>query len=585
MCLFYISNNILNYILTDKVSNLLGAIQRHEIEKYCIDMKRTFLGCSLDGDSAFEVVNRNIQTRELYFAGERGCYWRASHYSYQNSLTKIKMKGNLSKDIPEKLGVKQGRNKSSDHYKVYIAPLLDTLETADLGVWVGPVNVSVSGVADDVYLMSDNQTKLQSLLDIAAFYGKMYRIEYGASKTKITVVGSEVDSSYFSDISPWKMNGETVEIVEDNEHLGQIVSGKSQEQKNVDLRIAKARKCLFGLLGSSFAFKCNLSPVLKLHIFRMYISPVMCSGLSSFALQKTQMEPLVLFERKLIKSILKLSSTAPTTAIYFLTGELPVEGKIHKDVFSNFFSIWNNPDTKIHELIKYLLKTSADNSRTWAIFLRHLCKRYGLEDPLVYLSRDPPARSAWKELVSTKITAYFERKLRAAASTNRRMNFLNTYTCNLKGRHHPSLSNMITTWDVKRSRAHLKFLSGNYLTYEVKAEQTGGSSICKICQTGSVETVSHIISSCSGMATERDKLFLDLRNLCTLTKNNLSLDNFMHSENVLTQFILDPTSLNLSMRVSLQDPIVSAFYRLSRDICFILDKTRLKLLDELSGKK
>ena len=341
----------------------------------------------------------------------------------------------------------------------------------------------------------------------------------------------------------------------------------------------------FGLLGSSFAFKCFLSPVLKLHIFRMYISPVMCSGLSSFALQKTQMEPLVLFERKLIKSILKLSSTAPTTAIYFLTGELPVEGKIHKDVFSNFFSIWNNPDTKIHELIKYLLKTSADNSRTWAIFLRHLCKRYGLEDPLVYLGRDPPARSAWKELVSTKITAYFERKLRAAASTNRRMNFLNTYTCNLKGRHHPSLSNMITTWDVKRSRAHLKFLSGNYLTYEVKAEQTGGSSICKICQTGSVETVSHIISSCSGMATERDKLFLDLRNLCTLTKNNLSLDNFMHSENVLTQFILDPTSLNLSIRVSLQDPIVSAFYRLSRDICFILDKTRLKLLDELSGKK
>ena len=63
--------------------------------------------------------------------------------------------------------MKQGRNKSSDHYKIYIAPLLDTLDDADLGVWVGPVNVAVSGVADDVYIMSDNQTKLQSLLDIA----------------------------------------------------------------------------------------------------------------------------------------------------------------------------------------------------------------------------------------------------------------------------------------------------------------------------------------------------------------------------------------------------------------------------------
>ena len=104
----------------------------------------------MDGDSAFEVVNRDIQTRELYCAGERGEFWRASHYSYQNTITKIKMNGKLSRDIVEHLGVKQGRNKSSDHYKVYIAPLLDTLDSTDLGVWIGPVNVSVSGVADDI---------------------------------------------------------------------------------------------------------------------------------------------------------------------------------------------------------------------------------------------------------------------------------------------------------------------------------------------------------------------------------------------------------------------------------------------------
>ena len=50
--------------------------------------------------------------------------------------------------------------------------------------------MSVSGVTDDVYPMTDNQTKLQALSDIASHYGQMYRITYGASKTKITVVGS-----------------------------------------------------------------------------------------------------------------------------------------------------------------------------------------------------------------------------------------------------------------------------------------------------------------------------------------------------------------------------------------------------------
>ena len=67
-----------------------------------------------------------------------------------------------------KMTGKQGRNKSSDHYKIYIAPLLDILENANLGVWIGNINVGVSGVADDVYLMSDKQTKLQSLLNIAS---------------------------------------------------------------------------------------------------------------------------------------------------------------------------------------------------------------------------------------------------------------------------------------------------------------------------------------------------------------------------------------------------------------------------------
>ena len=178
--------NVNQYGFTESVSYLLGAVQRHEVEKHCIDMKTTFFGVSLDGDSAFEVVNRNIQTRELYFAGERGQYWQASHNSYQSSQTCIKLKGKLSRKFTELKGVKQGRNKSSDHYKLYIAPLLDTIERANLGVWIGNICVSVSAVADDIYPMTDNKDKLQALLDIAEEYGKMYRIQYGAAKAKIT---------------------------------------------------------------------------------------------------------------------------------------------------------------------------------------------------------------------------------------------------------------------------------------------------------------------------------------------------------------------------------------------------------------
>ena len=54
------------------------------------------------------------------------------------------MNNKLSRKFEETAGVKQGHINSSDNYKIYINPALDTLDTSTLGVWVGPINVSVS---------------------------------------------------------------------------------------------------------------------------------------------------------------------------------------------------------------------------------------------------------------------------------------------------------------------------------------------------------------------------------------------------------------------------------------------------------
>ena len=443
------------------------------------------------------------------------------------------------------------------------------------------INVGVSGVADDVYLMSDRQTKLQAQLDIASHYGKMYRIKYGADKTKVTVVGSEIDQNYFMDVKPWIMDKEVVKVVTDNEHLGQIVSGKNQENKNVDLRLEKGRKNLYSFLGAGFSYKCLLSPVLKLHIYRTFTCPIARSGLSSFALRTAQLEPLSLFQRKTLKSILKLSLTAPTPAIHFLTGELPIEGMVHRDIFSVFYSIWANPDSKIYEIVKYLLEISSENSRTWSTHVRHLSEKYGLEDPLSCLRRDPPSKSTYKEMIATRITAHYEQTLRQSAEGNDMMQYLNVSTFGLRGRRHPALSNLITTQEVKQSRPHMKFLAGNYLTYKIKSDQSGGSPRCRICQSGCDETICHVISSCEALSIERKRLLIEFDQLCKKTKNQISFDDILKSEEKLCQFIIDPTSLNLQSRVSLSDPLVPVFYKLARDFCYIIDKTRIGLLKEL----
>ena len=265
---------------------------------------------------------------------------------------------------------------SSDHYTVYNGPVLDTLENATLGVWIASVNTVITGVADDDFLMSDDPTKLQGLIEIAEHYGNRYRITYGASKTKITVSGPEIDRIYYRDTTPWRMGGSIIKVVEDNEHLGQVISGLNQIEKNVDLRLKKGRGSLFSLLGPAFSYRCLLSPVVKLHLYRTFTFPILRSGLSSFTLRQTSLQPII-FQRKSLRSILQLSKCSSIPALHFLTVELPIKGKIHRDVFSLFFSIWSNPE-------------STENSRTWSIFIRQLSVMYGLTDPLQCLQSNPP---------------------------------------------------------------------------------------------------------------------------------------------------------------------------------------------------
>ena len=212
------------------------------------------------------------------------------------------MEGRLSQYLEETLGVGQDKIRSSEHYKIYINSVLNTLEESDLGVNLGPIHVGVSCVADDVYLLTDNQVKLQGQLDIAQDYGKLYRISYDASKTVISVVGSKKDMEYYRDVHPWTMDSSPVSVEEDNDHLGLIVSGTSEETKNVDLKLQKARGALFNLMGPVFSSKCLLNPTLQLHLFRKFVLPISIFGLPAMTLKDNHVKG---FNNILPKSFLR----------------------------------------------------------------------------------------------------------------------------------------------------------------------------------------------------------------------------------------------------------------------------------------
>ena len=345
--------------------------------------------------------------------------------------------------------------------------------------------------------------------------------------------------------------------------------------------IKKSQHSLFALLGPAFSFRCLLSPVVKLHLYRTFVCPVLRSGLSSLVVKNTAISPLSIFQRKVLKGVLKVSKQASTAGIHFLTGELPIEAKLHRDVFSVFFSVWNNPAAKIYDIVKYLLSSSNDDSRTWAVYVRQISGQYGLEDPLSCLRRDPPTKSTFKADVDARIKAFYENELRRKSE----MKYFNISMHGLSGRHHPALSGLVTVQDVKKSRSHIKMLIEDYYTYQMKSEHSGGSPNCRLCPDEKPEDICHILTFCSSYNDIRTRILEEYSYLCLQNSSNINFSELISDSEILCQFILDPSSFNLKNRIHLNDPQLGSFFQISRDLCFSINERRIKLLKEKEAKQ
>ncbi|XP_076105656.1 uncharacterized protein LOC143073784 [Mytilus galloprovincialis] len=164
---------------------------------------------------------------------------------YKDLTSQIKWEGELSKVFSEHQGVRQGGVTSPAAYKLFINPMLDHIETQNLGSYVGPNYCGTPTVANDVCLVSNNPEDLQAMLDIQGDYAN--KEHYCISKTKSSVV-------QFNDKQPRKftMNSEEIPTSQSAVHLGIERDNSSKfGTKNVsNARISAARKATYALMGA-----------------------------------------------------------------------------------------------------------------------------------------------------------------------------------------------------------------------------------------------------------------------------------------------------------------------------------------------
>ena len=127
--------------------------------------------------------------------------------------------------------------------------------------------------------------------------------------------------------------------------------------------------------------------------------------------------------------------------------------------------------------------------------------------------------------------------------------YLHIQVTGLSGRLHPTLDWVQTTQDVAIIRPHIKMLSGDYQCYAYLGKDRGTDPSCRLCQALSInptpaEDLEHLLSQCRATAETRARYIPDLLNILAayFPTNSLVLHLV---PNILTQFLLDCSSLNL----------------------------------------
>ena len=64
--------------------------------------------------------------------------------------------------------------------------------------------------------------------------------------------------------------------------------------------------------------------------------------------------------------------------------------------------------------------------------------------------------------------------------------------------------------------------------------------------------------------------------ICEEAKIKIKVNNLNNKE--FTQFLLDPSSMNLRKRVNINDSALPQLFKISRDFCYAIDQARAKLV-------
>ena len=528
----------------------------------------------LDAKAAFDVVSHDSMLRKLFSIGIEGKNWSLIQSLYQDAVSSVKWNGLLSDQFKIGQGVRQGGILSADFYKLYANNALLRVERSGYGASIGTVFCGAPTCADDMLFISDDPDELQLMLDMGFDYSSMENYLLQPVKSVIVVAEPNKRKQYNSD-REWNLGGAPMPRVTSTTHMGIPRSSVKFSPEEVTVNIQKARRAMYSLMPAGLHGENGLDPQTAVHVFQIYVLPVLLYGLEVAVPSKSNLDTLEKFLRTSLKQILSLPTSTASPVVHILTGILPVEAMVHKRILALFGSICRlNEDSVEKRLCRRQISVKSYSSHSWFIIVKELLMKYHLDSPFSLLE-SKLSKPKWRHIVAKAVNSYWVERLTYEAGLYTTLKNMNCSTM-IPGRCHPLMINLSgNAHEASRIPVRLRIATGTYILQCNRASynQFESDATCNLCGK-SDETLTHFLLECETLQSCRQPIITEIELACnslcaTLGTSTLGVE--------LVKLIIDTSSvLNVYPEVEISSLQEIQFH--SARLCYSLHCQRFKLL-------
>ena len=281
-----------NYETIDHIHTINQVIEK--AKEYKLDLYMMFV----DYKKAFDLVKHKKIWESLSNQGVPRKLVRIIKNVYKEAKAYLKMEGKKGPIFRIWNGVKQGDPMSSSIFNSVLEEVFRKLDWERKGVNIGGCFLSNLRFADDIVLMSTRKEELREMATDLIRESKKGGLEWNMKKTKIMKIRQEDEIGEGGGL---EIEGELIEEVSEYVYLGQTVSAKEGQEREIKVRRNKAWGKFWSLQK---VFRGGLSNKGKLKILESCVMPVLTYGAETWATTKKHVNDIQKTQREMVRIIL-----------------------------------------------------------------------------------------------------------------------------------------------------------------------------------------------------------------------------------------------------------------------------------------